>query len=55
MESDPGKSVNMLIFSTPFGELFTLDSPQRKHVEHRKQGFYISVCLNKTTFQKNDV
>jgi hypothetical protein len=29
MESDWGKSVNMLISSTPFGELFTVDSRQR--------------------------
>ena len=45
MESDWGKSVNTLIYSTPFGKLFTSDSRQRKHVERRKQGFYVSVSL----------
>jgi hypothetical protein len=51
MESDWGKSVNMLISSAPFGELFSGFTTTKR----QKQGFYVSVCLNKTTLQKNQV
>ena len=45
MESDWGKSVNMTISSTPFGELFTLDSRQRKHTKTE----LLRLCLFKQT------
>jgi hypothetical protein len=43
IESDWGKSVNLLISSTPFGELFTLDS-------HAKTGL-LRLCL----FKQNNI
>jgi hypothetical protein len=46
MESDWGKSVNMLISSTPFGELFTVGSRQ----ETPKSG-PLRLCL----FKQNNI